>query len=178
MSAQSPYVSPMSDVQHGLESTESPKFFSLSQRLGRLRYFSYSMAMFVLLLLVVLLLLMIASVSQSIGLMAFTGFIYVVGAVFVGAICGVRRLHDLDKPGWLMLLMLIPVINFFLGLYLLFAPGTQGENSYGPRLHANPGWLWVLAVGIPVALTIIIGILSAIAVPAYQEYLMRAGALG
>ena len=44
---------------------------------------------------------------------------------------GARRLHDLDKSGWWLLIGLIP---FFGGLYLLFLfaqPGTSGPNSYG-----------------------------------------------
>lgn len=45
---------------------------------------------------------------------------------------GVRRLHDLDKSGWMILIGLIPFLG---GLYLLFLfaqPGTVGPNSYGP----------------------------------------------
>lgn len=44
---------------------------------------------------------------------------------------GVKRLHDLDKSGWLVLLMFIPLVNFVFGLYLLFADGTVGPNQYG-----------------------------------------------
>lgn len=44
---------------------------------------------------------------------------------------GVKRLHDVDKSGWLYLLFLVPVVNFFFGLYLLFADGTVGPNQYG-----------------------------------------------
>lgn len=43
----------------------------------------------------------------------------------------IRRLHDLNKTGWLCLIMLIPVINTLFGIYLLFAPGTVGYNDYG-----------------------------------------------
>ena len=45
---------------------------------------------------------------------------------------GVRRLHDLGKSGWMLLIGLIP---FFGGLYLLFLfaqPGQSGPNQYGP----------------------------------------------
>lgn len=44
---------------------------------------------------------------------------------------GVKRLHDLNKTGWLILLSLIPVVNFVFALYLLFADGTPGPNLYG-----------------------------------------------
>ena len=44
----------------------------------------------------------------------------------------IRRLHDLDRNGWFWLLCFIPLVNFFLGIYLLFFRGTKGENRYGP----------------------------------------------
>ena len=44
---------------------------------------------------------------------------------------GVKRLHDLDKSGWLILLMFVPIVNALFGLYMLFADGTVGPNQYG-----------------------------------------------
>jgi len=44
----------------------------------------------------------------------------------------VKRLHDVDKPGWYYLLFLVPLANLILGLYLLFKKGTQGTNKFGP----------------------------------------------
>lgn len=44
----------------------------------------------------------------------------------------IRRLHDLNRNGWFWLLCFIPLVNFFLGIYLLFFRGTEGENRYGP----------------------------------------------
>lgn len=43
----------------------------------------------------------------------------------------VRRLHDLERPGWHWWLLMIPLYNFYLGLVLLFKPGTVGPNRYG-----------------------------------------------
>jgi len=53
----------------------------------------------------------------------------------------VQRLHDLDKPGWYALLMLVPLVNFVLGLYLTFAAGSDGPNKYGedPLAPENAG---------------------------------------
>ena len=44
----------------------------------------------------------------------------------------IRRLHDLNKSGWFALLLLVPIIDFFFALYLLFVKGTDGPNDYGP----------------------------------------------
>jgi len=43
-----------------------------------------------------------------------------------------RRLHDLDRPGWYSIGMLLPVVNFALLIYVFFFKGTQGPNQYGP----------------------------------------------
>lgn len=55
-----------------------------------------------------------------------------VGILWFAIAQGVKRLHDVDKSGWLFLLLLVPIVNFFFGLYLLFADGTVGPNQYGP----------------------------------------------
>lgn len=44
---------------------------------------------------------------------------------------GVRRLHDLDKSGWWLLIGVIPLIGFLFQIYLLAAKGTDGVNTYG-----------------------------------------------
>ena len=60
------------------------------------------------------------------------GLVMVVASAYMSITLGIRRFHDLDKSGWLVLLCLIPVVNFFVGLYMLFAKGTTGPNKYGP----------------------------------------------
>lgn len=46
---------------------------------------------------------------------------------------GVRRLQDLNRSKWLMLMHFIPYIGpIVLGMYLLFFKGTDGPNQYGP----------------------------------------------
>jgi uncharacterized membrane protein YhaH (DUF805 family) len=50
-----------------------------------------------------------------------------------GLSLSVRRMHDLNKSGWLYLLTLVPLVNIFIPFYLLFFPGSTGENKYGPQ---------------------------------------------
>ena len=44
---------------------------------------------------------------------------------------GIRRWHDLGKSGWFMLTLIVPVISFFVIIYMLVARGTVGPNQYG-----------------------------------------------
>ena len=43
---------------------------------------------------------------------------------------GVRRLHDIDKSGWMFLLVIIPIVNIVLLVFLCF-DGTHGDNRFG-----------------------------------------------
>jgi len=44
---------------------------------------------------------------------------------------GVKRLHDIEKSGWYLLICFIPIVNIVWGLYILFKEGTRGPNEYG-----------------------------------------------
>jgi uncharacterized membrane protein YhaH (DUF805 family) len=50
----------------------------------------------------------------------------------------VKRLHDLDRPGWQWFLLGVPLYNVYLGLVLLFAKGTVGPNRFGLDPLAAP----------------------------------------
>lgn len=175
-------LSTMTDIDDCYE----PKMLAMSGRIGRLRYLAYYWLTIVLLLLGVGLL---GGVAGIIGLSAGTtggpGSSWLtsggLGVIMVGAyifffvwhfIMMRRRLNDLDMSGWFGLLALVPFINLLLGLYLMFAPGTKGSNRWGPPPSPNPGWMW-LAVLFPI-LVFVLGIVAAIAIPAYQRYRERA----
>jgi uncharacterized membrane protein YhaH (DUF805 family) len=49
----------------------------------------------------------------------------------------VRRLHDLGRSGWFVLLLAVPFINIFVGLYLLLFLGNLTKNPYGPPSKKN-----------------------------------------
>ena len=51
---------------------------------------------------------------------------------------GVKRLHDLDRPGAHYWLLLIPFYSMYLGLVLLLKRGTSGPNQYGDDPLAAP----------------------------------------
>lgn len=44
----------------------------------------------------------------------------------------VRRLHDIGKSGWWVLLHLIPLIGTLVMLYFYVQPTETGDNEYGP----------------------------------------------
>lgn len=47
----------------------------------------------------------------------------------------VRRLHDIGKSGWMILIGLIPLVGLYL-IYLLAKDSDPGQNAYGPNPKA------------------------------------------
>ena len=63
------------------------------------------------------------------------GYVYMAYALAVfipGLAVAVRRLHDVGKSGWFMLIALIPIIGGIWLLVLVCTAGTVGPNDYGP----------------------------------------------
>ena len=77
-----------------------------------------------------ILLMLFSAVGHSRGTEALL-FILLIAIIWVDIYSGVKRLHDIDASGWWAILMLIPLVNFFLGIVLLFRKGTNGENRFG-----------------------------------------------
>ena len=74
-------------------------------------------------------------IGTSFGHMGY-GIIYVLYclAVFLpGLAVQVRRLHDLGKSGWMILIALIPLVGAIWLLVLYCLDSQPGENQYGPN---------------------------------------------
>ncbi|MBT5891933.1 MAG: DUF805 domain-containing protein [Chromatiales bacterium] len=55
-------------------------------------------------------------------------------AVFIPSIAVlVRRLHDTDRTGWLLLLLLVPLIGAIVLIVFLATDSSAGDNQYGPN---------------------------------------------
>lgn len=59
-------------------------------------------------------------------------FIYILLSVIPSLAVTVRRMHDLGKSGWNVLISFIPLVGPIWFLVLLATEGEQGENYYGP----------------------------------------------
>jgi uncharacterized membrane protein YhaH (DUF805 family) len=71
------------------------------------------------------------------GLMALPyGYVYFIYALFVvipGLALSVRRLHDVGKSGWFILIALIPLVGAIWLLILFCTDSVPGANEYGPN---------------------------------------------
>lgn len=132
-----PYHAPEADLSGAAASdqTYEPAMFAVDGRIGRLRLAAYSFALTAaLLLMAALLFSLMIGVPAGMGLLRSLGFVPVLAVMFAMAI---RRLNDLDRAGWWSLLLLVPFVNLAAGVWLLCAPGSRGENNYGPAPAAN-----------------------------------------
>lgn len=58
-------------------------------------------------------------------------FLYGLGVLLPSLAVTVRRLHDINKSGWFILVSLIPLVGWIWLLILLVTDGTPGPNKYG-----------------------------------------------
>lgn len=59
--------------------------------------------------------------------------LYVLALLIPGLAVAVRRLHDVGKSGWMILIALIPLIGAIWLLVLMVIDSNPGENQYGPN---------------------------------------------
>lgn len=59
--------------------------------------------------------------------------LYVLAMFIPGLAVAVRRLHDVGKSGWMILVALIPLVGAIWLLVLYVTDSDPGENEYGPN---------------------------------------------
>jgi uncharacterized membrane protein YhaH (DUF805 family) len=58
--------------------------------------------------------------------------LYALATIVPGLAVSVRRLHDIGKSGWYILLAIIPCVGAIILLIFDLTPGDAGDNEYGP----------------------------------------------
>jgi uncharacterized membrane protein YhaH (DUF805 family) len=75
---------------------------------------------------------LVLGVVLSLIKMGFLANIYSLAVLLPSLGLTARRLHDIGKSGWFMLIAIIPVVGLYL-IYLLAQDGEPGFNAYGPN---------------------------------------------
>ena len=70
------------------------------------------------------------------GSLSIVSLLYGLTMVIPSIAVAVRRLHDINKTGFFLLVALIPVVGFIWLLILFLKEGDMGDNQYGtdPKL--------------------------------------------
>jgi uncharacterized membrane protein YhaH (DUF805 family) len=62
--------------------------------------------------------------------------IVILALIIPGLCVTVRRFHDIDRSGWWLLIIFIPIIGVLVYLFWVTRPGTYGDNRFGPTSGA------------------------------------------
>ena len=167
------YRSPQSDVSDSYEGgVANVKPFTTQGRIGRAYYVIYSMGITTLIqIALVIFVFAIATTGSELlaGIGGVAAALVYLGMLVFQFIWTIRRAHDASMSGWMSVLILIPLVF----LVFWFIPGTRGPNKYGPAPKRGPLGL-AIAIGAILPAIFVLGILAAIAIPAYQDYTQRA----
>ena len=63
----------------------------------------------------------------------FLGILYMLAVLIPCLAVSVRRLHDIDRTGWWVLIGLVPLIGAIVLIIFAVMDSTPGENQYGPN---------------------------------------------
>ena len=109
------------------------KITDFSGRASRSEFWKFYLSFFVLYFLILAIIFMVivsANPYISDGALDALATILAIPAGLITLSATVRRLHDTNKSGWLILISLIPFIGLIVVIILLFE-GDKGKNKYG-----------------------------------------------
>jgi len=105
------------------------KYADFSGRARRKEYW-----FFVLFNIIVSIVLSVIDVSLGLGAsgIGLLSGIYSLAVLIPSIAVSVRRLHDINKTGWWVLIAFVPLIGWLILLIMALIAGTAGDNEYGP----------------------------------------------
>jgi len=169
--AVNPYAAPkavVDDVFDNDAGVQPVKLFSAKGRIGRLRYLSYNLGGYLLMVAAAFVLGFVAAAAGFAKAAGVMGVLAVIPYFIFIVLLTIQRSHDMGWSGWTCILAFIPLV----GLVWLFNPGTKGGNRFGGPPPPNTTMVKLGALIIPGIA--VLGIIAAIALPAYQDYVKRA----
>ncbi|MGD0609887.1 MAG: DUF805 domain-containing protein [Anaerolineales bacterium] len=104
--------------------------FSDKGRIPRSTYWYFNLSMLGLFLIAIFADMLFGTHVKNSGYGIFSG-ILTLAWVITGIGVYVKRFHDRGRPGWFILLLLIPIVNLWPVIELAFLKGTSGPNKYG-----------------------------------------------
>ena len=103
-------------------------YFNVEGRARRTEYWMY--------FLVYLGIIIVASILDAIVGMGLIGGLVALAHLIPSITVGVRRMHDIGRSGWFLLVGLIPLIGWIILLYWAVKEGDPQDNAYGSNPKA------------------------------------------
>lgn len=172
------YYSPptTTSIDHSFDniSYNTSNWYSLNGRIGRIQFLAFSVIWGLLLGFVYMVAILLGSLfgpGSSSAVLALVSVFSLPIAIFAYIILPRRRLHDINKSGWWLLLYLVPIANLLMVYYLYFKRGDEGFNDYGlPPAPYSKVEFW-LAMLVPIFM--ILGIVAGLMLPSYFEEMQQ-----
>ena len=106
-------------------------FFGVSGRLSRAPYFLAGLFAQLVPAFVLYRFTLVPETSGISEALAMIFWLALILSVWSNITLGIKRLHDLGQPGIVAVSLLVPVVSYFVFVFLCFYPGTSGENRFG-----------------------------------------------
>ena len=100
------------------------RYAKFDGRAGRGEFWWFALANF-------LCFIILAILMQISGIFVILYIGYAIAVIIPSLAVAIRRLHDSNKSGWMLLLGLIPFVGFIILLVFYIMEGTSGPNNYG-----------------------------------------------
>lgn len=107
------------------------KYAVFSGRSRRKEYWYFALFYVIISIVLVLIDTLLGTFSPSANIGLLSG-IWTLAMLIPSIAVSVRRLHDIDRTGWWVLIALVPVIGTIILLIFAVLDGTPGDNQYGP----------------------------------------------
>jgi len=107
-------------------------YAGFSGRARRKEYWMFALFNMIFLIVAIILDNVLGTAIEDVGFGLFY-FLYALAVLIPGLAVSVRRLHDVGKSGWMILISLIPIIGAIWLLVLMVIDSNPGENQYGPN---------------------------------------------
>ena len=111
-------------------------FFGFSGRVSRAAYFLAGLLLAVVQSFLLYRFMLVPEDSVAGQMWAFAFWIAVAVSIWSNVALGVKRLHDIDRPGVIALSLFIPIISIVAFVALCLIPGSPGRNAYGEHTNA------------------------------------------
>jgi uncharacterized membrane protein YhaH (DUF805 family) len=152
----------------GGDAVQPVRFWPPSGRIGRLRFLAYGLALYIVFIVGAF---AFGFVSAMLGgdsaLLTALGVLGFLAYLFAAVVLIVQRSHDMNMSGWWSIAAMVPIV----GLLWVVKSGTRGSNRWGAP--PPPNGIVVTVLGWLLPLVVIVGIVAAVALPAYQQAATR-----
>ena len=108
------------------------KYATFNGRARRKEYWFFALFNFIISIVLMVIDGVTGTLNAEVGI-GMLGGIYTLAILIPSIAVSVRRLHDTDRSGWWLLIILIPFIGAIVLLVFTVLDSTPGENQFGPN---------------------------------------------